>query len=120
MAIFSIALSALRAAFERQALSANNVANVSSPGYQARRAHQVEAAGGGTALDAVERSEAQGGLQATGRALDLAVSGRGYLAVSTPRGARYTRLGAFGVDAAGRVVDPAGEVAAPAAGGAYA
>jgi flagellar basal-body rod protein FlgG len=113
MATFSIAVSALRAAFLRQDISANNVANVSTPAYQARRAHQVETAGGGTAIDAVERSAAQGGLEPTGRALDLAVSGQGYLAVDTPRGTRYTRVGAFGVDAAGRVVDPAGNALAP-------
>jgi flagellar basal-body rod protein FlgG len=113
MLTFSIAVSALRAAFERQAITANNVANVFSPAYQARRAHQVESFGGGTEINAVRRDESQGGLSATGRALDLAVSGQGYLAVDTPRGMRYTRVGSFGVDAGGNIVDPAGNRLAP-------
>ena len=113
MLTFSIAVSALRAAFDRQAITANNVANVSTPGYRARRAHQVESFGGGTEINAVRRDESQGPLEATGRALDLAVSGQGYLAVDTPRGTRYTRAGAFGVDAAGNIVDPAGNRLAP-------
>lgn len=108
MVNFSIAVSSLRAAFEHQAVIANNIANVQTPGYRSARAHQSELTGGGAALDAVTRSEAQGALEATGRPLDLAVSGQGFLAVDTPRGARYTRLGAFGVDGSGRVVDSAG------------
>jgi flagellar basal-body rod protein FlgG len=109
MVTFSIAVSALRAAFDRQAITANNLANIMTPGYQARRAHQSEAPGGGTVLDAVTRDESPGGLEATGRPLDLAVSGGGYLAVDTPRGTRYTRVGSFGVDASGQVVDSAGD-----------
>jgi flagellar basal-body rod protein FlgG len=108
MVNFSIAVSSLRAAFERQAISANNIANVMTPGYQSARAHQSELLGGGAVLDAVTRSETQGALEATGRPLDLAVAGQGYLAVDTPRGTRYTRLGAFGIDGSGQVVDSAG------------
>ena len=108
MVTFSIAVSALRAAFDRQAVTANNIANALTPAYQARSAHQSEVYGGGAEVDAVIRDESQGGLEATGRPLDLAVAGGGYLAVDTPRGTRYTRFGDFGVDASGRVVDSAG------------
>ena len=108
MVTFSIAVSALRAAFDRQAVTANNIANVSTPAYQARRVHQSEAYPGGATIDAVSRDQTEGGFEPTGRPLDLAVSGPGYLGVDTPRGARYTRYGAFGVDGSGRVVDSAG------------
>src|SRR5512135_2556165 len=110
---FSVSVSALRAAFDRQALTANNIANVSSPAYQARRAHQTDVYGGGAQIISVDRDQSQGGLEPTGRALDLAVSGPGYFAVNTDRGMRFTRAGSFGVDADGRVVDAGGNPLAP-------
>lgn len=110
---FSVAVSALRAAFERQANTASNVANVSTPGFKSRRVHHVESFGGGTELAAVRRDLAQGPLEPTGRPLDLAVSGRGFLAVDTPKGQRFTRFGAFGLDADGRIVDATGNSLAP-------
>jgi flagellar basal-body rod protein FlgG len=110
---FSVAVSALRAAFDRQAVTANNIANVSTPAYQARRVHQSGQAAGGVEIDAVQRDETPGGLEPTGRTLDLAVAGGGYLAVNTPRGMRFTRAGSFGVDGAGRVVNSGGDPLAP-------
>ncbi|HOX05245.1 MAG TPA: flagellar hook basal-body protein [Planctomycetota bacterium] len=108
MVNFSIAVSSLRAAFDRQDVTANNIANALTPAFQPRRAHQSELAAGGAAVDSVTRSGTGGAPEPTGRPLDLAVAGQGYLAVDTPRGTRYTRLGAFGVDGSGRVVDSAG------------
>jgi flagellar basal-body rod protein FlgG len=110
---FSVAVSALRAAFDRQAVTSNNIANINTTAYQARRAHQSDQAVGGVQIDAVTRDETPGGLEPTGRTLDLAVSGRGYLGVDTPRGMRYTRAGSFGIDGAGRVVDSGGNPLAP-------
>jgi flagellar basal-body rod protein FlgG len=94
--------------FDRQAVTANNVANVNTPGFKAARHLAADQPGGGVRTSAVQRDASQGGLEATGRALDLAVSGRGYLAVDTPRGQRFTRFGQFGLDADGQLVDPAG------------
>lgn len=113
MVNFSVAVSALRAAFDRQAVTSNNIANVNTTAYQARRVHQVDQAVGGVRIDAVQRDEVSGGLEPTGRTLDLAIAGRGYLGVDTPRGMRYTRAGSFGIDGAGRIVDPAGNPLAP-------
>jgi flagellar basal-body rod protein FlgG len=113
MVDFSVAVSALRAAFDRQAVTSNNIANVSTPGYQARSVHQSEQVVGGVQIDAISRDEASGGLEPTGRSLDLAVAGKGYLAVDTSRGMRYTRAGSFGIDASGRVVDSGGNPLAP-------
>ncbi|NLP37372.1 MAG: flagellar basal-body rod protein FlgF [Firmicutes bacterium] len=44
-------------------------------------------------------SFAQGPLQETGQALDLAITGNGFFTVETPEGMRYTRNGAFNLDA---------------------
>ncbi len=113
MVSFSIAVSALRAVFDRQANTANNIANISTPGFKSARVHQQEAYGGGVQISAVSRDLTQGPLQPTGRAMDIAVSGGGYLAVNTPRGLRFTRFGSFGLDAEGRIVDVAGNYLAP-------
>ncbi|HHX73858.1 MAG TPA: flagellar hook-basal body protein [Firmicutes bacterium] len=53
----------------------------------------------GVLVAGIHTSGEQGSLQETGRALDLALSGEGFFAVETPRGVRYTRNGAFTVDA---------------------
>ncbi|MHC4915017.1 MAG: flagellar hook-basal body protein [Planctomycetota bacterium] len=113
MVNFSIAVSALRAVFDRQANTANNIANVNTSGFKSSRVHQQESYGGGVHIAAVHRDLTQGPLQPTGRALDIAVAGGGYLAVDTPRGQRFTRFGAFGLDAEGSIVDAAGNRLAP-------
>lgn len=113
MVNFSVAVSALRAAFQRQATTANNIANVSTPGFKSRRVHLQDTRTGGVEVAAIQRNLAQGPLQPTGRPLDLAVSGPGFLAVDGPRGQRFTRFGAFGLDANGRIVDSAGNFLAP-------
>jgi flagellar basal-body rod protein FlgG len=57
----------------------------------------------GTALD-----PRPGPLASTGNALDLAIEGPGYFELAAAEGPVYTRHGAFGVDAAGRLVSAAG------------
>ncbi len=46
----------------------------------------------------------QGALQKTGNTFDIALDGDGFLAVQTPLGERYTRGGAFKIDAGGDLV----------------
>ena len=50
----------------------------------------------------------QGPLERTGNPLDVAVDGRGYFAVQTPRGERYTRNGAFQINNNGELVTSEG------------
>lgn len=50
----------------------------------------------------------QGSIERTGNPLDVAIDGRGFLAVQTPRGERYTRNGALQVNAAGELVTTEG------------
>jgi flagellar basal-body rod protein FlgF len=49
-----------------------------------------------------------GGVQHTGNPLDLAIDGSAFFAVETPRGERYTRNGAFQINAAGELVTSEG------------
>lgn len=95
--------------------TATNLANASTAGYQrlrpvfrevlagaqgapgsARREPLRYAEIGSTALDS-----SRGSLRQTGRGLDCALPENHYLAVSTPRGERYTRAGSLAMSADG-------------------
>ena len=49
-------------------------------------------------------------MQRTGNPLDVAIDGKGYLVVQTPRGQRYTRNGALSINAQGQLVTSAGDL----------
>jgi flagellar basal-body rod protein FlgF len=51
-----------------------------------------------------------GQVRATGRDTDLAIMGRGFFAVQTPAGERYTRAGSFALDNEKRLTTPSGEL----------
>ncbi len=55
-----ISASALRAVNARQAVTANNVANLDPPAFQAQRAELVEQPGGGVRVGQVSRDETPG------------------------------------------------------------
>lgn len=57
----------------------------------------------------VFRDDTEGAVQATGAPLDVAIRGRGYLAVETAEGVRYTRNGHLALDETGRIVTGSGE-----------
>jgi flagellar basal-body rod protein FlgF len=98
---------------------ANNMANVTTAGFKARESRFQEFAmpvarantfkpqdrtlsfvvDAGTALDT-----SLGAVEATGNPLDAAIKGDGFFAVQTPAGERYTRNGAFTLDAGGQLV----------------
>jgi flagellar basal-body rod protein FlgF len=50
----------------------------------------------------------QGPLERTGNSLDVAIDGRGFLVVQTPRGERYTRNGALKINNTGQLVTSEG------------
>lgn len=52
---------------------------------------------------------AQGALHRTGNALDVAIEGRGFLAVETANGERYTRNGSLKINPEGQLVTSAGD-----------
>lgn len=92
----------------RQAVSANNLANVSTPGFRGDRvfARLLEGGGGPVSIQASDRTP--GSLSATGRPLDLALQGEGFLVLSTPEGRVLSRAGGLSADGSGYLVGSGG------------
>ncbi len=89
---------------EQQATNSHNLANATSTGFRVQvdsfRAVPVVGPGLPTRTMVVDSTVAAdftpGAIQTTGRTLDIAVEGKGWLAVSRPDGSEaYTRNGAF-------------------------
>lgn len=111
------AASAARALMQRQDGLTNNLANANTPGFRADqvafRAVPVRGDGAPTRVVALEASagfdDRSGAIESTGRPLDVAVLGKGYIAVQAPDGTEaYTRAGALQVNAEGVLVSPGG------------
>ncbi|MFT7593169.1 MAG: flagellar basal-body rod protein FlgG [Paracoccaceae bacterium] len=138
MRALKIAATGMLAQQMRVETIANNLANMNTTGYNARRAEfsdlhyqQVSRAGtinasDGTVLPtgvqlglgvrpaAVTVHLAQGALEATGSDLDMAIEGGGYLEVTLPSGqAAYTRDGSLKRSAEGMIVTSDGHAVAP-------
>lgn len=106
---------------------ANNVANMSTPGYRAQNLlfkEFVEKPKGqvfpySMVLDVGQyESDRPGPLQTTGAPLDVALQGPGFFGVSTPAGIRYTRAGNFSINAKGEIVTSTGLPVASSGGSA--
>lgn len=119
-----IVLSRLVAQSRATAVTANNIANLDTPGFRAQRPlfgtmlerqMAVVAPPGGRELAfaqdrATWRDTAPGTLARTGNPLDMAIAApEGFFAVETPRGERFTRAGRFQLNAEGQVVDLDGQ-----------
>jgi flagellar basal-body rod protein FlgF len=105
---------------------ANNIANISTTGYQregvvfAEMVEILATEGGSVAMTAARgrfTDQIQGTLSQTGGTLDFAIEGEGYFTVMTPQGERLTRAGAFTRDADGQVVNMDGHLLLDAGGG---
>lgn len=102
-----------------QALRANNLANATTTGFRADFAQARSMGvyyGDGHPTRAYALTEnpgsdfSQGALLETGRELDLAIDGEGWLAVLAPDGSEaYTRAGSLQVTALGQLVTATGE-----------
>jgi flagellar basal-body rod protein FlgF len=112
-----LSMSGAKATLQRQDILAHNLANVSTPGFRAEmaafRAVPVQGDGASTRVYALEstpgHSDAPGVVQSTGRSLDVAVSGKSWLAVQALDGTEaYTRGGALDVGAEGQLVTRSG------------
>ena len=117
-----VSLSQQLAAYRSMDVIANNLANVSTPGFKRESAKfeeyitKVAPSEGQTGQQAlsfvkdagVSRDISQGSIESTGAPLDLAINGKGYFTVQTPNGMRYTRDGHFTLDANGQVVTSEG------------
>lgn len=111
------AMTGAKHVFMQQAGTANNLANASTIGFKAQehrfRAVPVLGEGMPTRAFVVDASVSdvmdQGPLMFTGRNLDVALSGKGWLAVQLPDGSEaYTRAGSLDVGVTGLLQTKAG------------
>lgn len=111
------AMSGAKQAFLQQAGVAQNLANAATTGYRAmeHKFRAVPVQGGDlptrafTVNASVANTFEQGPLMSTGRPLDVAVQGAGWIAVETPDGREaYTRNGALQINAAGQLQTASG------------
>jgi flagellar basal-body rod protein FlgG len=127
----------MRAQQTRVEVISNNLANVNTTAFKRSQAHfedllyetiqgeeTVEGinaettpaiqVGRGTRLAAVQRVNTQGPIQNTGRPLDIAIEGEGYLQVQLPNGnLGYTRDGSLSISDQGTLVTHGGYTVAP-------
>ena len=117
-----VSLSHQLAAYRAMDVIANNIANVSTPGFKREAAKfeefvtMMRPAEGQTGLQSVSfvkdagvmRDIGQGNIEQTGAPYDVAIAGKGFFAVQTPAGMRYTRDGHFSLDANGNLVTSQG------------
>ncbi len=112
-----LAMAGAKATLQRQEVLAHNLANASTNGFRAElaafRAVPVRGDGASTRVYALESTVGHdlqpGPVQTTGRPLDVAMTGKAWLAVQALDGTEaYTRSGALAVDAEGQLVTAAG------------
>lgn len=93
-----------------QAVTANNLANSDTDGFKAD-VMSARKLGDATFPVPVTRTDlSQGTLTQTGRPLDLALDGPGFLVLQTGQGERFTRGGSLALDAANRLSDRHGNL----------
>jgi flagellar basal-body rod protein FlgF len=114
-----VAMSGAKETLRAQAANNHNLANASTTGFRADlSAFQSQAVVGGglpTRIYATDSSvgfdATTGELQQTGRELDIAINGQGWIAVQGPDGREaYTRAGDLRVDVNGQLLTGAGRV----------
>ena len=107
----------------RADVTANNLANVNTAGFKkdfavlkdyasrpvkrindGQEQPEIGNLGAGSWLDATATRHTAGIIQPTGNTLDFALEGKGYFAVETPAGIRYTRNGTFTRSGTGELV----------------
>src|SRR6218665_4165896 len=105
------------AATYRQAVLANNLANISTGGFRAQlstfRSVPLQGDGAKTRVFALEATsgydDSAGPVQDTGRNLDALGAGRAWFAVQGPDGTEaYTRAGRFELSPTGKLLTPGG------------
>src|SRR5437867_3212527 len=101
-ALTAAAASGMRSRTESLDLLANNLANASAPGFKADREfynlYVAAEASDSAAMPLTEKNWtdfSQGYLTSTQNPLDVAIAGKGFIAVNGPTGSLYTRDGSF-------------------------
>lgn len=91
----------------RQAVLANNLANVNTSGFKGEQvfARLVDSA---LAVTETRVDLTAGTLAESSNPLDIALEGDGFFVIATPNGERHVRGGSFQLDEAGRLTDRSG------------
>lgn len=112
-----VALSKQVGIFNDMAITANNIANIDTSGYQSDKlifkdfltpSTKDEKSVAFTNDISTFRNSMQGEMKVTNAPLDAAIEGSGYFTVQTALGVRYTRNGNFRVSSAGDLVSKEG------------
>jgi len=118
-----IGLSQQIAAYRSMDVIANNLANISTPAFKREVVkfeefvQQVQPSEGPTGAQTVSfvkdtgvvRDLGEGRMETTGAPFDLAINGKGYFAVQTAAGERYSRNGHLALNADGELVTDTGD-----------
>ena len=106
----------------RTDIISNNLANVNTAGYKKDAVvtkefanmlltrindgsnEQIGSLGLGVSVDTVATNYSAGVVKSTGNDFDLAIDGKGFFAVQTPQGIRYTRNGTFAKNIQGELI----------------
>ncbi len=114
-----LAMTGARQTEYAQTINSNNLANVSTTGFRADlhsfTSVPIEGPGVDARINAVVESHGtdltQGPINSTGRTLDVAIRGEGFIAVQAPDGSEaYTRAGDLRVEAGGLLMTGAGHL----------
>lgn len=117
MKLIRIGMSGLDANSRALGIVGDNIANANTAGFKAGRANFADVLAGtqlgsGVQLGSTQQNFSQGDMEMTGNALDLAISGPGFLMlngeVGGQEGTFYTRAGQFMLDGDGYVTSPGG------------
>ena len=112
-----VAMSGAKQTALAQAVNSNNLANANTTGFRedlaAFRSMPVFGAGAPTRVYAMTENPGvnleSGAIQATGRDLDMAIQGKGWIAVQAPDGQEaYTRAGNLRIESGGLLVTGSG------------
>ena len=112
-----IAMSTAKQNMQAQATNSNNLANVSTTGFRAdlEQMRSMPVFGDGMPTRAYAMNErhaidfSQGPIMTTGRDLDIAVRGEGWIAVQSPDGSEaYTRAGDLHIEETGMLTNGSG------------
>lgn len=110
---------------QQMTLAAQNIANMSTPGYKAQNALFTDYLGG-TGKAQINQSTnfkgyrdlSPGSLNQTHNPLDVAIQSDGFFAITAPGGTKYTRDGSFMLNAQRQIVTANGDVVQSDGGGA--
>lgn len=114
--VIEIGGSIISRAVERAEVSAQNMANITTPGFKSHRAFaDVIDVNLSSSQSSVRKNGSQfdwtnGKLVATGNPFDMALAGPGFFVVRSPSGLFYTRNGQFNRDSNGHIVTQSGMI----------